>query len=218
MTSAGAVSIYSHMMAYGGRDDKLFRAGILQSGGAFPLEHPNTTAFQETFDSLIEDTSCSSFTNASAEEQLECIRQLPIETFLSHVGSSTGQSIDGSFSQTSIQFALPAGKYVKVATIVGSTNILPFPIFKSSPNPVQQIRMREPHRPQQPSTPQISSASHSVRIIYGITKKDYPKTNASQLTATSAPNPYPTQPYQSSYLSTPMTLARVAPTTQAQFL
>ncbi|KAL2788973.1 Alpha/Beta hydrolase protein [Aspergillus keveii] len=118
--SAGAVSIYSHMMAYGGRDDKVFRAGILQSGGAFPLEHPNTTAFQETFDSLIEDTSCSSFTNAPAEEQLECIRQLPIETFLSSVGPNTGQSIDGSFSQTSIQFALPAGKYVKVPTIVGT--------------------------------------------------------------------------------------------------
>ncbi|KAL2820372.1 Alpha/Beta hydrolase protein [Aspergillus granulosus] len=118
--SAGAVSIYSHMMAYGGRDDKLFRAGILQSGGAFPLEHANTTAFQETFDSLITNTSCSSLTNASAAGQLACIRQLPIETFLSSVGSSTGQSIDGSFSQTSIQFALPAGKYVKVAIIVGT--------------------------------------------------------------------------------------------------
>ncbi|KAL3462943.1 Alpha/Beta hydrolase protein [Aspergillus heterothallicus] len=118
--SAGAVSIYSHMMAYGGRDDKLFRAGILQSGGAFPLENANTTAFQETFDSLITDTNCSSLTEASAAEQLDCLRQLPIETFLSSVGPNTGQSIDGSFSQTSIQFALPAGKCVKVATIVGT--------------------------------------------------------------------------------------------------
>ncbi|KAL2872735.1 Alpha/Beta hydrolase protein [Aspergillus lucknowensis] len=118
--SAGAVSIYSHMMAYGGRDDKLFRAGILQSGGAFPLTLANTTAFQETFDSLITDTSCVSLKDASAAEQLDCIRQLPVETFLSSVGSSTGQSIDGSFTQTSVQFAFPEGKYVKVATIVGA--------------------------------------------------------------------------------------------------
>ncbi|KAL3469599.1 Alpha/Beta hydrolase protein [Aspergillus californicus] len=118
--SAGAVSIYSHMMAYGGRDDQLFRAGILESGGAFPLTYPNTSSFQETFDSLITDTPCVSFTNASAVEQLDCIRQLPIETFLSSVGSNTGQSIDGSFTRTSIQFALPAGKYVKIAAIVGT--------------------------------------------------------------------------------------------------
>jgi hypothetical protein len=55
-------------------------------------------------------------------------------------------------------------------------------------------------------------------VPYAIILKHYPKTDATQLTATSAPNPYPTQPYRSSYLSTPMTLARAAPTTQAQFL
>ncbi|KAF5014884.1 hypothetical protein F66182_13976, partial [Fusarium sp. NRRL 66182] len=46
--SAGAVSIYSHMMAYGGRDDGLFRGAIMESGGAFPLTGPDTPAFQET--------------------------------------------------------------------------------------------------------------------------------------------------------------------------
>ncbi|KAL4968538.1 Alpha/Beta hydrolase protein [Aspergillus stella-maris] len=118
--SAGAVSVYSHTMAYGGRDDNLFRAGILESGGSFPLTYANTSSFQETFDSLITSTTCTSVANASTAQQLDCIRQLPIETFLSSVGSSTGQSIDGGFTQTSLQFALEAGKYVKVATIVGT--------------------------------------------------------------------------------------------------
>ncbi|KAL4918219.1 Alpha/Beta hydrolase protein [Aspergillus aurantiobrunneus] len=118
--SAGAVSVYSHLMAYGGRDDRLFRAGILESGGAFPLTYANTSSFQETFDSLITDTSCTSFANASAAEQLSCIRQLPVQDFLSSVGSNTGQSIDGSFTETSIHFALPAEKYVKVPMIVGT--------------------------------------------------------------------------------------------------
>ncbi|KAL0930156.1 carboxylesterase family protein [Colletotrichum truncatum] len=96
--SAGAVSIYSHMMAYGGRDDGLFRGAILQSGGAFPLTPPNTPAFQK---------------------KLDCIRKLPVETFKEEVGPSTGQSIDGDFSRTSIQRAIPEGRYLKVATIVG---------------------------------------------------------------------------------------------------
>lgn len=106
-------------MAYGGRDDDLFRGVIMESGGAFPLTGPDTSAFQATFDSLIRNTTCSSVANASAAAQLDCIRGLPISVFMSSVGSSTGQSIDGSFTQTSIQFALSAGKYVKVATIVG---------------------------------------------------------------------------------------------------
>jgi len=107
-------------MAYGGRDDHLFRGAILESGGAFPLTGPDTKAFQATFDSLITDTKCSSLTNSSAADQLDCIRSLPIDVLLRSVGPSTGQSIDGSFTTTSVQFAFPAGDYVKVATIVGS--------------------------------------------------------------------------------------------------
>ncbi|KAF2737423.1 alpha/beta-hydrolase, partial [Polyplosphaeria fusca] len=118
--SAGAVSIYSHMAAYGGRDDGLFRAAILESGGAFPLTGPKTSAFQATFDGLITKTSCSTYANASTTDQLDCIRKLSLDDFRNNVGSSTGQSIDGGFSPTSIQFAFPAGKYVKVATMVGA--------------------------------------------------------------------------------------------------
>ncbi|KAF2017897.1 alpha/beta-hydrolase [Aaosphaeria arxii CBS 175.79] len=118
--SAGAVSIYSHMMAYGGRDDGLFRGAILESGGAFPLTPPDTGVFQKTFDSLITNTSCSSLKGATATEKLDCIRDLPVDVFRSKIGSATGQSIDGTFSPTSIQRAIPAGKYLKIATIVGT--------------------------------------------------------------------------------------------------
>ncbi|KAH9240127.1 hypothetical protein K456DRAFT_1719459 [Colletotrichum gloeosporioides 23] len=97
--SAGAVSIYSHMMAYGGRDDGLFRGAILQSGGAFPLTPPNTTA---------------------ASDKLDCIRKLPVDEFRAKVGSSTGQSVDGDFTRTSIQRALSAGQYIKIPTVVGT--------------------------------------------------------------------------------------------------
>lgn len=111
-------------MAYGGRDDSLFRGAILQSGGAFPLTAPNTTAFQSTFESLITNTTCSSLANSSAADKLSCIRALPLETFRANVGTSTGQAVDGDFVRTSIQRALPAGKYVKIATMVGCTGTL----------------------------------------------------------------------------------------------
>ena len=106
------------MMAYGGRDDGLFRATVLQSGGAFPLTSASSPAFQATFDQLVNNTVCASARNATAAEQLDCIRQLPIDEFLAKVGRSTGQSID-DFSPTSLRFALPAGKFVKVPVLVG---------------------------------------------------------------------------------------------------
>jgi carboxylesterase type B len=118
--SAGAVSIYSHLVSYGGQDAGLYRGAILQSGGAFPLTYPNATAFQKTFDGLVVNTTCSRVANATSEELLDCIRALPIEEFRKSVGTSTGQSIDGDFTPTSIQFAFPEGRYVKVATLVGT--------------------------------------------------------------------------------------------------
>ncbi|KAK8047988.1 alpha/beta-hydrolase [Apiospora saccharicola] len=58
--------------------------------------------------------------SVSAEEQLDCIRALPIDVFRASIGPKTGQSIDGDFTRTSIQFALPAGQYLKVPTVVGA--------------------------------------------------------------------------------------------------
>lgn len=109
------------MMAYGGRDDGLFRGAIMQTGGAFPLELPNATTFQQTFDPLIKQTDCSHLVNSSASAQLDCIRSLPIEVFRENVGPKFGQSIDGDFTRTSIQLALPQGKYLRVPAIIGST-------------------------------------------------------------------------------------------------
>ena len=108
------------MMAYGGRDDGLFRGAIMQSGGAFPLELPDVASFQDTFDPLLTDTKCSSTLNSSASAQLDCIRSLPIDVFRANAGPKTGQSIDGDFTRTSIQFALPNGEYLKIPAIIGS--------------------------------------------------------------------------------------------------
>jgi carboxylesterase type B len=118
--SAGAVSAYSHMMAYGGRNDALFHGAILQSGGAFPLTPPDTPAFQKTFDALLLTTPCAVVANGTAEQKLHCIRNLPVSVFRGAVGKATGQSIDGDFTRTSIQRALPARSYTQIPTLVGA--------------------------------------------------------------------------------------------------
>jgi hypothetical protein len=162
---AGAVSIYSHMMAYGGRDDGLFRGAILQSGGAFPLTRPDTTAFQSSFDLLITNTICSPYANSSAAMKLNCIRSLPLDAFRASVGSSTGQSIDGDFARTSIQRALPAGRYVRIATIVGCMSILHFS-YAPRLTKHQRTQTKVQHRLQLGSTQQKILWIQSVSLTF----------------------------------------------------
>jgi carboxylesterase type B len=157
-------------MAYGGIDDGLFRGAILQSGGAFPLTAPSTTAFQSTFDSLITNTTCNSFANSSAAKKLECIRALPLETFRSNVGRSTGQSVDGDFIRTSIQRALPAGDYIKVATIVGCMSSTDRP---EDPRLTQDQRTltKEPHPLRPESTQQRIFWTQSVSHVTDLSQR-----------------------------------------------
>ena len=44
--SAGAMSVGYHLIAYGGRDDRLFRAAIMESEGSINASPSNYTAFQ----------------------------------------------------------------------------------------------------------------------------------------------------------------------------
>ncbi|KAH8898287.1 alpha/beta-hydrolase [Thozetella sp. PMI_491] len=76
--SSGALSVGKHLIAYGGRDDSLFRGAIMQSGGMaekWPYNINNATAYTEDlYRNLTETTGCN--TEASP---LECLRSLPIE-------------------------------------------------------------------------------------------------------------------------------------------
>jgi len=65
-----------HLVAYNGRDDKLFRAGIMESGnsvsyvGEFGSDH-----YQPYYDAIVLNTNCS-----NAIDTLSCIRGLPFAT------------------------------------------------------------------------------------------------------------------------------------------
>ncbi|KAJ7876624.1 alpha/beta-hydrolase [Mycena leptocephala] len=119
---SGGTSVHAQIIAYSGRDDKLFNQAIVQSdpwGGNFSL--PDFSIYQATYDSLLTNTDCSSTGNSSESAQLSCIRALPIDQFRQFSVGYTGMLIDGDF--LNVEGILPAylaGKWVKVAFLVGS--------------------------------------------------------------------------------------------------
>jgi hypothetical protein len=77
-----------------GRDDKLFRAGIAESGGPSNIFFPllggyNSTQPQEAYDNLVSNTSCATTINTQAS--LSCLRALPF----SELNAALNISING---------------------------------------------------------------------------------------------------------------------------
>ncbi|KAL3447152.1 Alpha/Beta hydrolase protein [Aspergillus insuetus] len=73
--SAGGMSVGAQMIAYGGRDDGLFRAAIMQSGGSVTVSPMNTTAYQGRYDEIVGKVGCR-----AADDILQCLREVPFET------------------------------------------------------------------------------------------------------------------------------------------
>lgn len=108
-------------MAYGGRDDHIFRSGIMESGnpvfyGSFG--HWDKTAFTNATNTL----GCG-----SASDKLQCLRELPFDTlnaWINGTGSSIGWQpiVDGDFIQGYTSMQLAKGKFVHVPVISGANS------------------------------------------------------------------------------------------------
>lgn len=72
--SAGAGSVGIHIMAYGGRDDKLFRGAIGQSDGPLLLGGWTFASSQELYDNITQDAGYGHM-----EDSLQCLRVLPFK-------------------------------------------------------------------------------------------------------------------------------------------
>ncbi|KJX94540.1 carboxylesterase family protein [Zymoseptoria brevis] len=117
--SAGAASVGWHITAFNGRDDGLFRAGIMQSGnpvnyGAYKYD------YSERFQQVLNVTGCT-----TAGDKLDCLRSIPIDT-LNPILNSTGNAegwgpiVDGDLIQRWASVQLEEGAFVKVPIIDGS--------------------------------------------------------------------------------------------------
>lgn len=118
--SAGASSVGVHLIAYGGRDDGLFRAAVMESGSPATSQYTNATTFDKYYNNITKATNCS-----SASDTLECLRKVPIDV-LSPIlnssvtsGASWGGHIDGDIIQEAGLTQLNAGKFVKVPVLHG---------------------------------------------------------------------------------------------------
>lgn len=122
--SAGAGSVGAQLVAYGGRDDKLFRGAIAESGAPILFGRDMTLNYSQTvYDNVTRATNCS-----AASDTLQCLREVPFEALNSVLNSSVVASgstfpvIDGDFLQESPTLQLKAGTFVKVPFLIGANH------------------------------------------------------------------------------------------------
>ncbi|KAF3402028.1 Lipase 1 [Penicillium rolfsii] len=128
--SAGAHSVGTHLVAYGGRDDGLFRAAISESGApSVYARYQTPDDWQPYYNAIVSAAGCS-----SATDTLACLRSIPAETLqgifdnssIVPVHTLTGLDgpqfipvIDGDFIEESATIQLRKGRFVKVPYLIG---------------------------------------------------------------------------------------------------
>ncbi|KAJ6024001.1 carboxylesterase family protein [Penicillium herquei] len=120
---AGAYSVGLQLLAYGGRDDGLFRGAVAQSGSP-TLMWPSVTAkeWQPLYDKFVNATNCT-----GSSDTLNCLRKVDASS-LSDVFDSdittlerVNPVVDGDFIRELGSKALEAGNFVKVPLMMGTT-------------------------------------------------------------------------------------------------
>ncbi|KZT55557.1 carboxylesterase family protein [Calocera cornea HHB12733] len=115
--SAGAMSIANHLTAYGGRDDKLFRAAGMESGSPTTENYPSIAQLEPMYQGILSRAGC-----ANATDGLSCLRGVSYDTFrMATNGTGPWQPvIDGNYIPYSPTELLKEGKLVKVPLLIGA--------------------------------------------------------------------------------------------------
>ncbi|KAM3528789.1 hypothetical protein MY4038_005729 [Beauveria bassiana] len=116
--SAGAISIGYQLLAYGGRDDGLFRAAIAESGGPLYMGAPlrNSSQRANDFELLLNTTGCS-----CAADALGCLRQAPTAS-INQASNIVPfyPTVDGDFLPDYSIALLQQNRFLKVPLLTGS--------------------------------------------------------------------------------------------------
>ncbi|EHA56295.1 lipase 2 [Pyricularia oryzae 70-15] len=120
--SAGGNSVGTQLIAYGGRDDGLFRAAISQSGAPSGLGRMTTPeSWQPAYDALVSKAGC-----ADAADSLDCLRGVPADALNAFINSTdvlAGPArpvIDGDLLTEVGTTSLRAGRFVHVPYLIGA--------------------------------------------------------------------------------------------------
>jgi carboxylesterase type B len=122
--SAGGSSVGAHLIAYRGRDDKLFRGAIMESGA--PLiyggmrSQSGRASLQAQYETVVNRTNCT-----NALDRIQCLRDLPYEQLNSVLNDTNlvfGPLNDGDILQNYGSIHLSRKEFVKVPIIIGATS------------------------------------------------------------------------------------------------
>ncbi|KAH8164195.1 hypothetical protein CIB48_g4066 [Xylaria polymorpha] len=128
--SAGAISVYNQMALYGGNNtykgNKLFRAGIMNSGSMIPADPVDCKRCQDIYNQVVSTAGCS-----GSQDTLQCLRAADYNTFLKAANSVPGligyTSValsyvprpDGVILPDSPDVLAKTGRYAAVPMIIG---------------------------------------------------------------------------------------------------
>jgi triacylglycerol lipase len=123
--SAGGESVGAHLISYGGRDQGLFRAAIMESANPInPFRYNSPSEWDVYYDAITAAANCS-----SSADTVACLRTVPSDTLTSIFQSdiiddipSWGMEIDGEFIKSNAREALLAGDFIKVPILHGQNH------------------------------------------------------------------------------------------------
>ncbi|GMF30337.1 unnamed protein product [Phytophthora lilii] len=124
--SAGGRGVSYQLIAYGGRDDGLFRGAVMQLGSPakyIPGAYTNASSWDIYYNNITAAANCS-----SVEDTLDCLRQVPVDTLSAILNSSVassaswGPAVDGDYIQDTGPALLSEGKFVHVPILLGTNN------------------------------------------------------------------------------------------------
>ena len=118
--SAGAFDVGVHLMAYGGRDDKLFRAAVMES--CTPISYTalnGTQSYQPLYDQIVQQVGCY-----NEIDTLQCLRTVPLTQLNAVImnapyNTSFQATIDGDLIENFTSIQLADGDFVHVPIIIG---------------------------------------------------------------------------------------------------
>jgi carboxylesterase type B len=118
------VNIIPQLTAYRGRDDRLFRAAIMQSGNPiFYSSQSGSNHSQTAFNTVVSQVGC-----AQSSNRIQCLREVPFAALngtMNGTLSLTGGFVpvtDGDFIQDYSTIQLAKGQFVKIPIIVGANS------------------------------------------------------------------------------------------------
>lgn len=120
--SAGSESVGYHLRAFGGRNDDLFRGGIMESGPVIPQGPLNITAdYMSRWEGVLQEAGWLNVT-----DRLSCLREVPFAT-LNNIFNTTAYdsdwepTIDNDFVVKYPSQQLQEGAFVHVPILIGTT-------------------------------------------------------------------------------------------------